>query len=67
MSYIKVRLVREMKSTENGIDFIASLKEGPCGCQGMVSHLHWLNLLHVYPFISYDDIRIQHLIHSLQY
>ena len=31
MSYIKVRLVREMKSTENGIVFIARLKEGRVG------------------------------------
>ncbi len=31
MSYIKVRLVREMKSTENGIVFIAHLKEGRVG------------------------------------
>jgi hypothetical protein len=67
MSYIKVRLVREMKSTENGIVFIARLKEGRVGFKEWYLTPHWLNLLHVYPFISYDDIRIQHLIHSLQY
>jgi hypothetical protein len=37
MSYNKVTLVREMKSTENGIVFIAHLKEGRVGVKDGIS------------------------------